>query len=118
MPERENGKRSIHVETDVNTTTSVTKKKNRWQYDIISDMKILKIKNWASCILDRNMWKLYVEKEEEEEEEEKEEEEKEEEEKREEKDEEKKEEGRRKGGGGAVEGGGIGGEGGGEGGEG
>jgi hypothetical protein len=24
-------------------------------------MKKLKIKNWTSCILDRNKWKLYVE---------------------------------------------------------
>ena len=32
--------------------------KNRWK----DDMKKLKIKNWTSCILDRNSWKLCVEK--------------------------------------------------------
>jgi hypothetical protein len=36
---------------------------NRWEDDIINDMKKLKIKNWTSCIQDRNKWKLYVEKE-------------------------------------------------------
>ena len=36
--------------------------KNRWEDDIINDMKKLKIKNWTSCIQDRNKWKLYVEK--------------------------------------------------------
>jgi hypothetical protein len=36
--------------------------KNRWKDDIIKDMKKLKIKNWTSCIQDRNKWKLYVEK--------------------------------------------------------
>jgi hypothetical protein len=33
-----------------------------WEDDIINDMKKLKIKNWTSCIQDRNKWKLYVEK--------------------------------------------------------
>jgi hypothetical protein len=28
--------------------------KNRWEDDIINDMKKLKIKNWTSCIQDRN----------------------------------------------------------------
>ena len=36
--------------------------KNRLKDDIINDMKKLKIKNWTSCIQDRNKWKLYVEK--------------------------------------------------------
>jgi len=36
--------------------------KNRWEDDIINDMKKLKIKNWTSCIQDCNKWKLYVEK--------------------------------------------------------
>jgi hypothetical protein len=36
--------------------------KNRWEDDIINDMKKLKIKNWTSCIQDPNKWKLYVEK--------------------------------------------------------
>ena len=31
-------------------------------HDIRSDMKKLKIKNWISCIQDRNRWKLYVER--------------------------------------------------------
>ena len=35
---------------------------NRWEDDIINDMKKLKIKNWTSCIQDRDKWKLYVEK--------------------------------------------------------
>jgi hypothetical protein len=36
--------------------------KNRWENDIRNDTKKLKIKNWTNCILDRNNWKLYVEK--------------------------------------------------------
>jgi len=36
--------------------------KNRWQDDIRNDMKKLKIKNWISCIQDRNKWKSYAEK--------------------------------------------------------
>jgi len=36
--------------------------KNRWEDDIINDIKKLKIKNWTSCIQDRKKWKLYVEK--------------------------------------------------------
>jgi len=36
--------------------------KNRLKDDIINDMKKLKIKNWTSCIQDRNKWKLCVEK--------------------------------------------------------
>jgi hypothetical protein len=47
------------METDVNKTISRTKK-NRWEDDIRKDMK--KIKNWTSCIQDRNNWKLCVEK--------------------------------------------------------
>jgi hypothetical protein len=35
--------------------------KNRWEDDIRNDMKKLKIKNWISCIQDRNKWKSYVE---------------------------------------------------------
>ena len=30
--------------------------KNRWEYDIRNDTKKLKIKNWISCIQDRNNW--------------------------------------------------------------
>ena len=36
--------------------------KNRWDDDIINYMKKLKIRNWTSCIQDRNKWKLEVEK--------------------------------------------------------
>jgi len=36
--------------------------KNRWEDDIRNDTKKPKIKNWTSCIQDRNKWKLYVEK--------------------------------------------------------
>jgi len=36
--------------------------KNRWEDDIRNDMKKVKIKNWTSCIQDRNKWKLYAEK--------------------------------------------------------
>jgi hypothetical protein len=43
-------------------TRPLGRTKNRWEDDIINDMKKLKIKNWTSCIQDRNMWKLYVEK--------------------------------------------------------
>ena len=52
-------KKSIQVETDVKTTTRETK--NIWEDDIRNDTKKLKIKNWTSCIQDRNKWKLYVE---------------------------------------------------------
>jgi hypothetical protein len=43
-------------------TRPLGRPKNRWEGDIINDMKKLKIKNWSSCIQDRNKWKLYVEK--------------------------------------------------------
>jgi len=48
------------METDVNK--NIRKNKNRWEDDIRKVMKKLKIKNWTSCIQDRNNWKLYVEK--------------------------------------------------------
>jgi hypothetical protein len=48
------------METDVNKIIRSTK--NRWEDDIRNDVKKLKIKNWTSCIQDRNNWKLYVEK--------------------------------------------------------
>ena len=43
-------------------TQPLGRPKNRWEDDIINDMKKLKIKNWTSYIQDRNKWKLYVEK--------------------------------------------------------
>ena len=39
-------------------TRPLGRPKNGWE----EDMKKLKIKNWTSCIQDRNKWKLYVEK--------------------------------------------------------
>jgi hypothetical protein len=43
-------------------TRPLGRPKNRWEDDIRNDMKKLRIKNWTSCIQDRNKWKLYVEK--------------------------------------------------------
>jgi hypothetical protein len=43
-------------------TRPLGRAKSRWEDDIINDMKKLNIKNWTSCIQDRNKWKLYVEK--------------------------------------------------------
>jgi hypothetical protein len=41
-------------------TRPLGRPKNRWEGD--NDVKKLKIKNWTSCIQDRNNWKLCVEK--------------------------------------------------------
>jgi len=43
-------------------TRRLGRAKNRREDDIINDMKKLIIKNWTSCIQDRNKWKLYAEK--------------------------------------------------------
>ena len=43
-------------------TRPLGRPKNRWEDDIINDMKKLKIKNWTSRIQDCNKWKLYVQK--------------------------------------------------------
>ena len=43
-------------------TRPLGRPRNRWEDDIINDMKKLKIKNCTSCIQNRNKWKLYVEK--------------------------------------------------------
>jgi hypothetical protein len=43
-------------------TRPLGRPKNRWEDDIINDMKKLKTKNWTSCIQDCSKWKLYVEK--------------------------------------------------------
>jgi hypothetical protein len=43
-------------------TRPLGRPKNRWEYDIINDMKKLKIKNWTSCIQDSSKWKSYVER--------------------------------------------------------
>jgi hypothetical protein len=42
-------------------TRPLGRPKNRWEEDMINDMKKPKIKNWTSCIQDRNKWKLRVE---------------------------------------------------------
>ena len=42
-------------------TRPLGRPKNRWENDIINYMKKQKIKNWTSCIQDRNKWELYVE---------------------------------------------------------
>ena len=43
-------------------TRPLGRPKNRWEDEMRNDMKTLKIKNWTSCIQDRNNWKLYVER--------------------------------------------------------
>jgi hypothetical protein len=43
-------------------TRQLGKPNNRWEDDIRNVMKKLKIKNWTSCIQDRNKGILYVEK--------------------------------------------------------
>jgi hypothetical protein len=42
-------------------TRPLGRPKNRWEGDTRNDIE-LKIKNWTSCIQDRDNWKLYVEK--------------------------------------------------------
>jgi hypothetical protein len=41
-------------------TRALGRPKNRWEDDIINDMKKLKINNWTSCIQDHNKWKLLL----------------------------------------------------------
>jgi hypothetical protein len=43
-------------------TLPLGRPKNKWEDDIINDMKKMKIKNWTSCIQDRSTWKLFAEK--------------------------------------------------------
>jgi hypothetical protein len=43
-------------------TRPLGRPKNKWEDDIINDIKKLKIKNWTGCIQDRNKWELYAEK--------------------------------------------------------
>jgi len=57
---RENGKKVYKWKPML--TRPPGRPKNRWEDYIINDMKKLKMKNWTSCIQDRNKWKLYVEK--------------------------------------------------------
>jgi hypothetical protein len=42
-------------------TRPLGRPKNRWEDDIINDIKRRKIKNWTNRIRDHNKWKLYVE---------------------------------------------------------
>jgi hypothetical protein len=56
---RENGKKVYKWKLML--TRPLGRPKNRWEDDIINDMKKLKIKNSTSCIQDRNKWRLYVE---------------------------------------------------------
>jgi hypothetical protein len=35
--------------------------KNRWEDDVIKDLKLLKIKNWTKCIQNREEWRRIVE---------------------------------------------------------
>jgi hypothetical protein len=60
MPEERMVKRVYKLKPML--TRPLGRPKNRWEDDIINDMKKLKIKNWASYIQDRNKWKLYAEK--------------------------------------------------------
>jgi hypothetical protein len=43
-------------------TRPLGRPKNRWEDNIINDIKKLKINNWTTYIQGRNKWKLYVEK--------------------------------------------------------
>jgi len=43
-------------------TRPLGRQKNRWEDDIRKDMKKLEIKDWTSCIQDRNNWEFYVER--------------------------------------------------------
>jgi hypothetical protein len=38
-------------------TRPLGKPKNRWEDDIINDMKKQKIRNWTSCMQERSKWK-------------------------------------------------------------
>jgi hypothetical protein len=43
-------------------TRPLGRPKNRWEDDIINDMKKLKIRIWSRYIQEGNKWKFYVEK--------------------------------------------------------
>jgi hypothetical protein len=36
--------------------------KNRWEDDVMADLRIQNVKNWRNCIQDRKKWKDIVEK--------------------------------------------------------
>jgi hypothetical protein len=58
---REKGKKKVY-EWKPMLTRPLRRPKNRWEDDIRNDTEKMKVKNWASCIQDRNKWELYVEK--------------------------------------------------------
>jgi hypothetical protein len=60
MPEERMVKRVYKLKPML--TRPLGRPKNRWEDDIINDTKKLKIKNWTSCVQDRNNWELYVER--------------------------------------------------------
>jgi hypothetical protein len=43
-------------------TRSLGRPKNRWDDDVKSDTKRMKITNWKDCIRNRIKWKEFVEK--------------------------------------------------------
>jgi hypothetical protein len=57
---RENGKKVYKWKPMLRRPLGRPKK--RWEDDIRTDKKKLKIKNWTNCIQDRNNWKLHIEK--------------------------------------------------------
>jgi hypothetical protein len=61
MPEERTVKKEVYKWNPM-LIRPLVRPKNRWEDDTRNDMKKLKIKNWTSCIKDRNKWKLYVER--------------------------------------------------------
>jgi len=43
-------------------TRSLGRPKNRWEYDVKSDITKMEITNWKECIRNRTKWKKLVEK--------------------------------------------------------
>jgi hypothetical protein len=43
-------------------TRTAGRPKNRWEDDVMKDLKLLKIKNWTKCITNRKEWRGIVEK--------------------------------------------------------
>jgi hypothetical protein len=43
-------------------TRSLGRPKNRWEDDVKSDIRKMKITNWRDCIKNRSKWKEFVEK--------------------------------------------------------
>ena len=55
-------KKGIRVVTGTNKIARKTKKNNRWEDDVKSDVTRMEITNWKDCIRDRTEWKTFVEK--------------------------------------------------------